>query len=662
MDRLGRTKKHGLLDKTAIYPIKLEDLPYFQLKERVHEARTRNPTRNGSSIKDTANYIITIWSKFHFLRMIADKNPFGTTHIGWIDFGLTHVANTKYVDDLFTSIPDQFKILLMKWFVRSELNDPSYFDFYRGNIATGYFTAEKNNMLNVCSLFHDRAMDILKKGYGATEEQILPFLMDQYPDLFTFYYGDYDGILSNYQSQRISIPTTLMNLSYCVQKREFKKGLDIGNRVKAGTLELQPDQLKTFTELYETCLKNMGTIESYLELYQQNPDNPEPLYQIAKHFRLEGKQQLGYMFARRSLQCKDRSLSDKIKEEISICAYYTGDRKVGYQVSDELLLDRKVSSSVKDMVRSNIFFYLEQLNPEFIPMDITLPKLSATHRYNPLNPSIIRWKDGYLINCRTVNYEKKGDPLYILDGSGCIRTRNILCEYTSEMKKMKQWEVLDDSKGPIHGNIVGLEDLRLLEWKDEVWFTATSWLTGAVPQMVLCQLDSNLIHVKKKYLLIGPNGEFHSEKNWLPYVHDDVLYLIYSHEPYIILKVPEIPDTHFGKISCLIHHESSHKHCLAGFKGSCSPIPYKSGYLGLIHETIQRERRYYVERFVWYDSEMKIKKVSVPFNFLHKGIEFNCGMISTGSEIIIGWSKEDSSVGLVKMKSEVIKDLLYDLE
>ena len=120
-------------------------------------------------------------------------------------------------------------------------------------------------------------------------------------------------------------------------------------------------------------------------------------------------------------------------------------------------------------------------------------------------------------------------------------------------------------------------------------------------KMVLCQLDSELVHVRRKYLLIGPNGEFHHEKNWLPYIQDDILYIIYHHEPYIILKIPSIPESNTGKIQCDIYHQSSHKHYFGAFKGSCSPIPIGDAYLGLVHETIQRERRYYLERFVWYD-------------------------------------------------------------
>lgn len=723
-------KKHNLLHKTAIYPIRLEDLPYYQLRERMIIARTKNPTHNGSTIKDTANYMITMWSKFYFMQMITEKNPFNTTHFGWIDFGLTHVANIKYVDHAFENIPEQFKILILKWFTRDELNDPSYFLMNRGNIACGYFTASRDVMLKVCSSFRDQAISILDKGFAPTDEQILPFLIDCNPDLFTFYYGDYDGILSNYKIQHISMPTTLLNLTYCCNKKEFTMGVDIGERVYSsycnGTLECRPDELKTFMNLYHLCLKDSGkditkliepteyidllfnnkdyeqvlyqintlktnlwykfymkgrvleeqgswnlALSSYLEAYQHDTDKAEPLYQISRHYRIGGQCQLGYMFAQKALSCKDSTLHHKIKEEISICAYYTKDRHIGYKVSDELDLNRKTESSVRNMVRSNMFFYIPLLHPQSITLDIELPQLSSTHKYNPLNPSIIPWKEGYLVNCRCVNYEKKGDPLHIMDSSGCIITRNILCEYDSKWNKRRQWEIIDDLKGLVHGNVIGLEDLRLFEWKSpmkeaewksEVWFTATCWMTGAVPQMVLCQLDSELVHVRRKYLLIGPNGEFHHEKNWLPYIQDDILYIIYSHEPYIILKIPSIPESNTGKIQCDIYHQSSHKHYFGAFKGSCSPIPIGDAYLGLVHETIQRERRYYLERFVWYDKDSHIKKVSLPFNFLHHGIEFNCGMCFNGTDIIIGWGKEDSSVGLVQIPISTVSKLLYELE
>lgn len=711
-------KKHKLLEQTVIIPIRLEDVPLYQHKDRVHAARQANPTRNGSPIKDSANYIITMWSKFHFLTEVATKNPFTTTHFGWIDFGLTHVASMKYAESAFREIADPVKLLVLKWFTNAELESEDYFLWNRGHIACGYMTGNQSSILRLCHLLFQYAMIALNQGYGPTDEQIMPLMIRDHPDLFTFYYGDYDGILSNHHQQTISLPTLLRNLDWCQNAGEYGRVIDIISAVTKGSPEGSPEDLahisrlsspEGFRSMIESYLLKKNyvagimlcdrmiemkhndwearylkgqchegkdewdlALAEYFCAYQMNSERAEPFYRIAHHYRLNGKQKLGYFFGQQALNIVTRTPDDypeiyyQIAEEVTICAYYTEQRHTGMELSNHLLLDRKTNSGLRHLIRQNMFFYLEPTpNLTTFPIPLDLPPLTSESKksYRPLNPSIIQFRDGYLVNCRTVNYEKRGDMITVIDGTNCLKTRNLLVEYDHDLTQRRQWEMVDPLGGAVATNVSGLEDLRLFVWNNEVWFSTTCWFTGATPQILLCQLDCDSHEVKRKYLLLGPKGEFHPEKNWIPYIVEGKLYFIYSHQPYTILHIPKLPTEPTGRIVCHIHREEELKFHLADLRGSAPPIPLNDGYIGLTHEVITREKRYYIERWVWYDTTMTPKMMSPPFYFRHLGVEFSCGMVRSydNQSVIVGLGQEDCEVYLAQIPISTITSTLQIL-
>ena len=62
-------------------------------------------------------------------------------------------------------------------------------------------------------------------------------------------------------------------------------------------------------------------------------------------------------------------------------------------------------------------------------------------------------------------------------------------------------------------------------------------------------------------------------------------------------------------------------------RGGTQAIVFHGGWLALIHEVSEREkRRYYQHRFVWFDSSSRLRRVSRPFFFIRKGVEFAAGL------------------------------------
>lgn len=115
----------------------------------------------------------------------------------------------------------------------------------------------------------------------------------------------------------------------------------------------------------------------YLDAYQTNRDRAESLQKIATHYRLEGKNELAYLFAKHGSRIpfpKDQLLfiSDPVykyqfDEEISIAAYYIPLFKdEGFEAADRLALKKNIPSHVKEQSYKNLVFYAQPLpNTEF---------------------------------------------------------------------------------------------------------------------------------------------------------------------------------------------------------------------------------------------------------------------------------------------------------
>ncbi len=141
-------------------------------------------------------------------------------------------------------------------------------------------------------------------------------------------------------------------------------------------------------------------------------------------------------------------------------------------------------------------------------------------------------------------------------------------------------------------------------------------------------------------------------------MHEGNLLLIYSCDPFIVYKVNK--DTGICEIAIKYEPEQN----LSRFRGSAPPIPFDDGYLFVVHEVITTDKRYYTHRFVFMNNDFRIIKLSEPFVFQHKGVEFCSGMdIShSGKECILSIGIEDKEAYLCSISCDHIRSLLEPLE
>ncbi|MDE3046204.1 MAG: hypothetical protein KGJ02_06130 [Verrucomicrobiota bacterium] len=426
-------------------------------------------------------------------------------------------------------------------------------------------------------------------------------------------------------------------------------------------------------ECYENLEKWDDALYWYLEAYQANPDRAEPLKKISTHYRLLGRNDLAYIFAKFGSRLpfpEDQTYFTanplehyQFNEELSIVSFYTQFKEDGYTAASELVLKKNVPHSLRNQTYRNLLFYVQPL-PEatYRSIDIDLPLAKEGVRCNPMNPSILKTAEGYRVICRTVNYTQTGaKDFYSHAEDGIFRSRNFLIHYDTHFNLLSQKEIIDnllrDKIG--HPRVQGFEDCRIFEFNQSSWFTCTTTDTNPTGsyQISLCKLDETE-SLESLVPLKGPDPH-RCEKNWLPFVQDDKLYMVYSYDPFVIYE----PNPKTGICTTTLHYQPGHD--FSSFRGSAGPIPFDNGYLILVHEVVflPDSQRAYLHRFLFLDGDLVPRKASKPFIFKHIGVEYCCSMTldHTENQLILGVGLEDKEALLCTVPCKTIHSLLSPL-
>jgi tetratricopeptide (TPR) repeat protein len=432
------------------------------------------------------------------------------------------------------------------------------------------------------------------------------------------------------------------------------------------------------------CYEKIGEWDKalywYLEAYQSNPDQAEPLQKIVTYYRLRGENDIAYIFAKHGSRIPTPDhlssilpplLSYQFDEELSIVAYYTRFQEDGQFAVNQLILRKDTPWWAKDQAYRNLLYYIHPLpDAQYKPIRIALPFIQEgfEERYHPMNPSIQKTEMGYKVICRAVNYTQIGAKEFnTIDKTGIFRTKNFLVEFDRDLHFLSQVEIVENlPRERIRSfNLEGLDDCRIFEFQNHSWFTCTTNDTNPTGtfQISLClladQQTETTLPVKKLIPLQGPDP-FRCEKNWLPFVKDGLFHVIYSYEPLMIYRVN--PDTGH----CEMTHQEFSPLDFSRFRGSAAPIPFDQGYLLIVHEVVYFYdfQRAYLHRFLYLDEHFAVKRLSDPFFFQHQGVEFCCGMVADHAEeeLIITIGVEDREAFFCLVPLHTVRSLLRTLE
>lgn len=223
------------------------DLPYA---DRLDELRTFGRAGNETTGKDTTPFKIMTWAKTELVAEVARGSPSGTI-LGWVDFGIAHVAKLGGVSwsAVAKKAPAAPRVCEMRAVAAHEIKDTrGYYQYLRGKVASGFFTVGRGKAAEVAAHFRKELERALAVGCCPLEEQVFGALLGQRPDAYERWRSDYVGILTNYDVIREDASCVLENLSFCRKNTRLSEtGLAIYDDLAAAltqrTIRLPPREI-----------------------------------------------------------------------------------------------------------------------------------------------------------------------------------------------------------------------------------------------------------------------------------------------------------------------------------------------------------------------------------------------------------------------------------
>ena len=437
-----------------------------------------------------------------------------------------------------------------------------------------------------------------------------------------------------------------------------------------------------------------AAIIELLAAWNLRPSRAEPLYELARIHRLRGQYPLTRMYAETGLALgptSDSAFVDTgaqrwgLRFEAAIAAFHLGDIEHALEENDRLLAGG-VPRAIEPWVRANRSWCLRALGrPEpdtaaRLPLgdvSVALTDLAHDVRFIPIehqvdpgwstfNPSIANDPaGGFAMNIRSSNYVMTEEGRYDFpteDGDGTIRTVNHLVRLDADLSIVGCTRLpMQPDGAPVHGSRVhGCEDLRLIAVGDRWAATATVRDRNMFERCDIAMLEFDTLEAAPEAslrVLPGPDPSRH-EKNWMPFVIDGELHLLYLCSPTIVLR-PKSSDG-LDIVSTTAGPPGADR-----WRGGSTGVPHGDGFLFMIHEvTLPAGRRLYAHRFIRMDrvdGRWTITAMTQPFHLIEAGVEFCAGMAIDGDHLIASFGVRDAEAWLMRLPIASVDELLVEL-
>ena len=301
-------------------------------------------------------------------------------------------------------------------------------------------------------------------------------------------------------------------------------------------------------------------------------------------------------------------------------------------------------------------FHVKCLDSQLDKVVYPYPELFYNEvEYLPSSTAYIFYQGKHIINTRFVNYSYAiNEGRYLIrDYHGILHTKNVRSYLDNETLVPICYGEMSDATVELPSKDSyshGLEDIRLFEYNGKLHFICTNvnYSPNGRNRMVMGEYDHETLSYSNCRVLQPPEDTW-CEKNWIPIVKNDELFIIYSWFPMKICKINsedrlEIVDTHHPFLP--YYHK---------VRGSTTFIEDQGSLLGLVHLSDDTHPRQYFHMFVRLDKEtLEPIAYSDPFCFQHFGVEFCIGFTVREDKYMFWVSKMDNNAIMVSVDRDKI--------
>jgi hypothetical protein len=351
-----------------------------------------------------------------------------------------------------------------------------------------------------------------------------------------------------------------------------------------------------------------------------------------------------------------------MEHDFALCvhAYYAGELEVG-QRACERLLSASLPEATEHQVRSNRTWYTPTLDALAPVRHLRIDVPPAEPGWSTFNPTLIEHAGQLLAIVRSSNY-RIVDGRYEMPAAdgGQIRSRSLLVRLTNDLA-VRDCRTITDPDYPKSGYVVtGLEDCRLRHTRKGIGVSATvrdvAPFTDGRCRIAAADLDvdtATLANLRVLDSLATPGDE----KNWMPIEGRGGWLYACSHAGHVV-TVDDDPSLPGGWQIC---RRSPSPVLAQWFRGGSQLVPFRDGWLCVIHEVaiIDGGHRAYEHRFVWFDNQMRLARVSQPFTFqVRRGIEFAAGLVADEGRVVASYGVCDAEAWLAELRADDVWQLL----
>lgn len=193
-----------LHSRTRLYTTDFEELPLTKHRARIIENR-RGYSPCPTDPRNNASYYLFCMARYAMLKMAIETNDFKSTHFAWINICIERMGynNLVRLNEALGQQRDKFSTCWIDYVSRGLTEDlPAYFDgpncLGRCSMCSGFFTGREDFMRQVCDQLEHEFVRCCDAGYGHADEQLFPITYYKHPELFDWYVGDYQQMITNY--------------------------------------------------------------------------------------------------------------------------------------------------------------------------------------------------------------------------------------------------------------------------------------------------------------------------------------------------------------------------------------------------------------------------------------------------------------------------------
>jgi hypothetical protein len=179
--------------------------------------------------KDSYNFISLGWSKPALMSAVAFWNPFQTTHVAWIDLGISHAINEEDLKLLYYYMPNTDKMFFH--ILRCPEDIINNLDIIHCLVAAGFMVGGLNEVKNFANDFNNRIEEILKYKKINIDEDIIAYLVANSPEKYKYSYGNYKHILLNHNGIREGLDHILFMLRDARERRKWQWICSVGREI-----------------------------------------------------------------------------------------------------------------------------------------------------------------------------------------------------------------------------------------------------------------------------------------------------------------------------------------------------------------------------------------------------------------------------------------------